>query len=43
MFGNYFYHERVRKGVSTFGKVFYDIFVIRKDGAGKVVSQIKVP
>ena len=43
MFGNYFYHERVRKGVSTFGKVFNDIFVIRKDGAGKVVSQIKVP
>ena len=43
MFGNYFYHERTRKGVSTFGKLFNDIYVIRKDAAGKVVSQIKIP
>jgi|TARA_B110000238_G_scaffold198654_1_gene243811 hypothetical protein len=43
MFGNYFYHERTRKGVSTFGKVFNDIYVLRKDSTGKVVNQIKVP
>ena len=43
MFGNYFYHERTRKGVSTFGKIFNDIYVLRKDAAGKVVSQIEVP
>lgn len=43
MFGNYFYHERIRRSVAIFGKVFNDIYVLRKDGTGKVISTVKVP
>lgn len=43
MFGNYFYHERVRRSVAIFGKVFNDIYVLRKNSAGSVISTVKVP
>lgn len=43
MFGNYFYHERIRKSVATFGRLFTDIYIVRKDAAGDVISQVKVP
>jgi hypothetical protein len=43
MFGNYFYHERIRKSVALFGKMFNNIYVLRKDGTGQVISQVKVP
>jgi hypothetical protein len=43
MFGNYFYHEKVRKCVAIFGRMFNDIYVIRKTSAGASTSQIKVP
>jgi len=43
MFGNYFYHERVRRSVAIFGKVFNDIYVLRKNSAGAVISTVKVP
>lgn len=43
MFGNYFYHQRIRKSVATFGAMFNNIYVIRKDSGGGVISTQKVP
>lgn len=43
MFGNYFYHQRTRTAVATFGKLFNDIYVLRKNKAGAIVSTLKVP
>ena len=43
MFGNYFYHERIRKSVSIFGRLFNNLYVVRKDAAGGVLNQLKVP
>lgn len=43
MFGNYFYHERLRRSVAMFGKLFNDIYVLRKNSAGTVLSTSKVP
>ena len=43
MFGTYFYHERIRKSVATFGSLFNNIYVLRKNAAGAVISQAKVP
>ena len=43
MLGNYFYHEIVRKTVIAFGTLFNDIHVRHDDGAGNVISEIKVP
>lgn len=43
MFGGHFYHEKTRKAVAIFGKLFNNLYVLRKDGNGDVVSQVKVP
>lgn len=43
MFGTYFYHQRIRKSVAVFGTLFNNIYVLRKDAAGGVISQVKVP
>lgn len=43
MFGTYFYHEKVRKCVAIFGRLFNNIYVLRKNSSGTVISQIKVP
>ena len=43
MFGQHFYHEKIRKCVATFGTIFNNIYLLRKDAAGAVISQIKVP
>ena len=43
MFGNYYYHERIRRSVAIFGKLFNDIYVLRKDSTGAVISTVKVP
>jgi hypothetical protein len=43
MFGQHFYHQRFRKAVSTFGSIFNNLYVVRKDAAGKVLNQQKVP
>lgn len=43
MFGTYFYHQRVRKAVAVFGSLFNDIYVLRKNSSGAVISQVKVP
>ena len=42
MFGNYFYHQRIRKAVA-FGAMFNDIYVLRKDASGGIISTQKVP
>lgn len=39
----YFYHERIRKSVAIFGTMFNNIYVLRKQSDGKVISQVKVP
>ena len=43
MLGNYFYHQIVRKTVIAFGTLFNDIHVRHDDGAGNVISDLKVP
>lgn len=43
MFGTHFYHQRLRKSVAVFGTLFNNIYVLRKDSGGNVISQIKVP
>lgn len=43
MFGTYFYHERLRKAVSSFGALFNDLYVLRRNKDGHVVNTQKVP
>lgn len=43
MFGHYFYHEKIRKCVSIFGRLFNDIYVVRKTSNGNSISTVKVP
>jgi len=43
MLGTYFYHEKIRKWVAMFGRMFNDIYVIRTNSSGAAVSQVKVP
>jgi|TARA_B110000908_G_C10261585_1_gene459665 hypothetical protein len=43
MFGTHFYHKRVRTAVSIFGSVFNNLYVLRENSAGEVISQVKVP
>lgn len=43
MFGTHFYHQKIRKCVAIFGTLFNNLYVLRKNSSGKVISQIKVP
>ena len=43
MLGTYFYNETIRKAIVAFGALFNDIYIVRKDAAGVVVQQLKVP
>lgn len=44
MFGGHFYHEKTRKAVAIFGKLFNNIYVVRKNRTtGASTSQVKVP
>lgn len=43
MFGNWFYHKRVRTAVSVFGSMFNNLYVLRQNSAGETISQVKVP
>jgi hypothetical protein len=43
MFGGHFYHSKTKKAVALFGRLFNNLYVIRKNSAGAVISQIKVP
>jgi len=40
---SYFYHERIRRSVGSFGALFNNMYVIRKNKGGASTSQIKVP
>jgi len=39
----HFYHEKIRKVVATFGTMFNNLHVVRKDASGASISQMKVP
>jgi hypothetical protein len=43
MLSTYFYNARVRKAVAAFGSLFDNIFVVRKNSSGQIISQVKVP
>ena len=43
MFGTHFYHQRIRKSVAVFGTLFNNLYVLRKDSTGQVISQVKDP
>ena len=43
MFNQHFYHEKIRKCVAVFGTLFNNLYVLRKDSSGAVISQMKVP
>jgi len=39
MFGPHFYHEKTKKCVAAFGRLFNDIYVVRKNSSGGGISQ----
>ena len=43
MFGKQFYHESLRKIVVSFGTIFNNIVIVRKDGDGGTIQRLKVP
>jgi hypothetical protein len=43
MLENYFYHERIRKSVALFGSLFKEIYILRKNSSGAVISTVRVP
>ena len=43
MFGTYFYHQRIRKSVALFGRLFNNIYIMRTASNGNGNSTIKVP
>ena len=43
MFGNWFYHKRVRTAVSLFGSLFNNLYILRQNSSGETISQVKVP
>ena len=43
MLGHTFYHQHIRKYVIVFGTLFNDVIVQRKDSAGNILQDIKVP
>ena len=43
MFGGHFYHSKTKKAVALFGRLFNNLYVIRKNSSGAVISQVKVP
>ena len=43
MLGQQFYHETIRKIVISFGSMFNDIQLVRKDNSGTIIQTMKVP
>lgn len=43
MFHSPFYHLTMRKIVASFGSLFSNIYVVKRDSAGKEVERLKVP
>lgn len=43
MYKNHFYHKVTKTAVAVFGSLFNNITVVRQDGSGNTLNQIKVP
>ena len=43
MLNQHFYHEKIRKCVAVFGTLFNNLYVLRQNSSGAVISQLKVP
>ena len=43
MLGQQFYHETIRKVIVSFGTMFNDIQLVRKDNSGSITQSMKVP
>ena len=43
MLGTTYYHETIRKYVAVFGTLFNDINIQRRNSAGVITEQVKVP
>lgn len=43
MLGAHFYHQRLRRSVASFGALFNNLYVLRKDSSGNVMSTVRVP
>ena len=43
MLGQQFYHETIRRMVVTFGTIFNNINIVRKDNSGNITQKMKVP
>lgn len=43
MLGAHFYHQRLRRSVAAFGALFNNLYVLRKDSSGNVMSTVRVP
>ena len=43
MFSTHFYHQRIRKSVAMFGSLFNNLYVLRKNSSGAVISTVRVP
>jgi len=43
MFGGHFYHSKTKKAVALFGRLFNNIYVVRQNSTGEVISQLRVP
>ena len=43
MLGTQFYHETIRKIIVSFGTMFNEINLVRKDSSGSITQSMKVP
>lgn len=43
MFSSHFYHEHTRRAVAVFGTLFNNLTVVKRDGSGNALQEIKVP
>ena len=43
MLGDQFYHETIRKIIVSFGTMFNDIHIVRKNNSGAITQSMKVP
>ena len=43
MFSGHFYNEHTRRAVAVFGTLFNNLTVVKRDGSGNALQQIKVP
>ena len=43
MLGQQFYHETIRKIIVSFGTIFNNIQIVRKNSSGNITQSMKVP